>query len=143
LKPKDPSKWEKFYEKKRLADKLLYHGNSEYRARKRDCERKLIKETPQKYRARSLKTRYKLTVEDYQFMLDAQNGRCAICNGFNDGKTLHVDHCHETGKVRKLLCQRCNTGLGKFNDDPVLLHAASSYLKEFLDFEGTIGRHKG
>lgn len=68
-----------------------------------------------------------ITVEQFQALVAAQNGRCALC-----GKVppkLHVDHCHDTGRVRALLCSTCNTGLGKFGDDPVRLEAAAAYLR--------------
>ena len=62
-------------------------------------------------------------------MLENQNGVCAIClNSCNSGMRLAVDHCHETGKVRQLLCRRCNQSIGKFNDDPILLQKAVDYL---------------
>jgi hypothetical protein len=67
-------------------------------------------------------------------MLLAQNGCCAICKqpetATRNGriKALAVDHCHETGKIRSLLCVQCNTGLGKFKDDRNLMLAAIKYL---------------
>lgn len=75
--------------------------------------------------------RYGLTVEDYEAMLAAQGGRCAICREAPDSRRRHdlaVDHCHETELVRGLLCHRCNVGLGHFNDRPNLLRAAAEYL---------------
>ena len=62
-------------------------------------------------------------------MLKAQNGKCAICS-----KELwkpHVNHCHQTKKVRGLLCLECNTGLGKFKDDGALLQKAIGYLAAY------------
>jgi len=61
-------------------------------------------------------------------MLARQNGRCASCK-IRPAETLCVDHCHRTGMVRGLLCRKCNTGLGCFNDSPALLHAAAAYLR--------------
>ena len=64
-------------------------------------------------------------------MFEEQGGRCAICSteepGGN-GNHFSVDHNHKTGKVRALLCNHCNTGLGKFQDDPDLLRIAQLYL---------------
>lgn len=83
-------------------------------------------------RAYSLKRNYGIDEAEYQRMFDAQGGRCGICGGdksFGNGK-LHVDHCHRTGRVRKLLCVKCNMALGwyeKFAAD------ASAYLKGFAD----------
>ena len=75
---------------------------------------------------------YGLSPERYAAMVSAQNGRCAICVCLPSDKPksgcLHVDHCHETGVVRGLLCYRCNHGLGKFSDDPELLQKAITYL---------------
>ena len=63
-------------------------------------------------------------------MLVSQNGVCAICLKKPE-KNLVVDHCHESGNVRSLLCGKCNTGLGLFLDSPQLLMIASSYLLKF------------
>ena len=56
--------------------------------------------------------RYGLTMELYELMLAAQSYRCAICGGDNGSRRLHVDHNHETGQVRALLCSRCNSVVG-------------------------------
>ena len=80
-----------------------------------------------------LKT-YGITLDDYNRMLEEQNHACKIClqpevikvNG--KVKRLSVDHCHKTGKVRGLLCQRCNTTLGQYEDNPVLMKNLISYL---------------
>lgn len=76
-----------------------------------------------------LKKKYGLTVEQYDEMLAAQGGGCAICGRPpTDGISLHVDHDHATGAIRGLTCFRCNNALGDFNDDPGLLDRAGSYL---------------
>lgn len=81
-------------------------------------------------RARGL-SKYGLTVEQYDAMLAAQGGVCAICvYSPLTGKPLHVDHDHRTNKVRGLLCGNCNTALGMFEDDPETLTSAIAYLKE-------------
>lgn len=75
-----------------------------------------------------------LTPEDYESLHIKQNGLCAICcrpeSTTRQGKVLllAVDHCHITGRVRGLLCANCNTGLGKFKDDPGLVLTAYKYL---------------
>lgn len=74
-----------------------------------------------------LKSNYGITEEEYALMLENQDRRCAICHK-KTSKRLHVDHDHKTGKIRGLLCQKCNHGLGQFNDDTDLLHRASEYL---------------
>lgn len=69
---------------------------------------------------------YGLTPEQFRALFDAQNGLCAICQ--EPMEDPHVDHSHETGKVRGLLCARCNSGLGFFKDDPEALLRARLYL---------------
>lgn len=68
-------------------------------------------------------------------MLDAQDGRCAICgegpSGSGAAGRLHVDHSHKDGTVRALLCNGCNRGLGYFGDSPDLLMSAVAYLLGF------------
>jgi hypothetical protein len=71
---------------------------------------------------------YGITLEDYDIMLARQNGACAICSRIPD-KRLAVDHCHTSGKVRGLLCAKCNSGLAFYEDNPRYLLAAVSYLQ--------------
>jgi len=75
----------------------------------------------------TLWVKYGVTIEQYQTMLEAQDGRCAICRRESE-KPLCVDHNHETGKVRGLLCWHCNIALGKLQDDPEVVRAALNYL---------------
>jgi hypothetical protein len=76
-----------------------------------------------------LKRKYGITLADYEAMLAAQAGGCAICGAPEpDGQSLHVDHCHDAGAVRGLLCFRCNAGLGQFDHDGERLAAAAAYL---------------
>jgi Recombination endonuclease VII len=72
-----------------------------------------------------LRRTYQLTKDHVAEMRRAQGDRCAICG---DPAPQHLDHDHETGGIRELLCQRCNHGLGLFRDDPALLHAAAFYV---------------
>lgn len=88
-------------------------------------------------RDENYKRKYGISTEEYSILLAQQKEVCSICGqkeSFCSGKRetpnlLSVDHCHETGKVRGLLCYSCNTGLGKFKDNPTLLQAAILYLK--------------
>lgn len=77
-----------------------------------------------------LRREYGITLEQYNELLSAQGGRCAICRADapGRGKTFVVDHCHASGRVRGLLCNGCNVGLGHFRDDPESLAAAILYL---------------
>lgn len=72
-----------------------------------------------------------ITKADYDAMLAAQGGTCATCNATRShrGFSLSVDHCHDTGKVRGLLCSHCNQGLGHAKDDPERLRGMASYLE--------------
>jgi hypothetical protein len=77
--------------------------------------------------------KYSLTPGQLISMYNHQEGRCAICGtfkSFNGYDSLHVDHSHETGKVRKLLCRQCNQGLGRFFDNPELMDKAAAYLRQ-------------
>jgi hypothetical protein len=78
-----------------------------------------------------LKRKYGLTPEQFDALLAAQGGVCGICRGPPTdvrGFRPHIDHCHRTGRVRGLLCSRCNHGLGAFGDDPERLRRAIVYL---------------
>ena len=88
-----------------------------------------------RYRKAHLQYNFGLTVDAYTAMLENQDNKCAICkkeetfrNGTGNIVSLAVDHDHETGKVRGLLCKDCNQSIGKFNDDPELLYSAYQYL---------------
>lgn len=75
-------------------------------------------------------TRYGLTKEVALELVATQKGLCAICGNLPEGvRGLHVDHCHNTGVVRGLLCHGCNTGIGNLKDDPELLERAVKYLR--------------
>lgn len=81
-------------------------------------------------RAERMSARYGLPYHIFQRMLFQQKRQCAICKlPFKSSKTIHVDHNHETGKVRGLLCHNCNTGLGLYRDNPQTLATAIEYLE--------------
>lgn len=82
---------------------------------------------------------YGLTRQELDLLL-SQHDRCAICGSPEWGrKGPQVDHCHETGRVRGILCSNCNQGLGRFGDDPALLRAAAGYLETALGEAGMAG----
>jgi hypothetical protein len=89
-------------------------------------------------RDQNLQKRYGIGVEDYQTMYEKQEGKCAICNKHSTsvftkgavGFELCVDHCHNTGKVRGILCQSCNVTLGKVEEKEEILLALIEYLKK-------------
>ncbi|HEX2274977.1 MAG TPA: endonuclease VII domain-containing protein [Acidimicrobiales bacterium] len=79
-----------------------------------------------------LKRRFGLTIEEDESMLQAQNAVCALCHRPpRAGSALHVDHDHETGRVRGLLCFTCNNALGDFEDDAVRLREAARYVESY------------
>jgi len=83
--------------------------------------------TPQARRQKRLRRLYKLAPGDYDRMLAAQGGVCAICRREPPYK-LFIDHCHTTGRVRGLLCAPCNTGLGFLHDSQERALRAAAYL---------------
>ena len=76
-----------------------------------------------------LRRKYGITLEEYDALLAKQGGVCAICGRApRDDISLHVDHDHATGKVRGLLCFRCNNAVGDLEDDPNILRRAAVYV---------------
>ena len=84
-------------------------------------------------RERNLQKAFGIGISDYNRILEAQDNCCAICgvNSCAAGRNFAVDHCHKTGIVRGLLCKFCNTALGQFQDNPVILHKAIKYLEKY------------
>lgn len=71
-----------------------------------------------------------ISADEFDVILVAQGRCCAICGVRPEREaSLHVDHCHETGRIRGIVCLNCNQGIGKFNDDPELLERAAAYLR--------------
>lgn len=101
-------------------------ADPEFRAKQRERYARWRRNQPRGQRTWWLKYYYGLTVEQWDEMVITQLGCCAICG---DQCELVVDHCHETERVRELLCTTCNSGLGHFKDDPVRLRAAADYIE--------------
>lgn len=125
----------------------------EYKVRRKKCHSCLTKQTlaardkrfktPEElrlYRLKvvrkcNLKRLYGLTEEDFESILEAQNHKCKICNidicrnaKIRNQKTC-IDHCHTSGKVRGVLCHKCNICLGLMDDDPARVETMLNYLK--------------
>ena len=90
----------------------------------------------------SLLKKYNISLKTFNIMYFEQNKQCAICkkdmklpskSRGQDLDTVAVDHCHETGVVRKLLCNGCNKGLGFFLDNQTILQSALNYIQEFTN----------
>jgi recombination endonuclease VII len=90
---------------------------------------KLLARRAKNHRKDYLKKKYGMSLEDYDDMMARQHGACALCE--RKFKKLCVDHCHKTRKLRRLLCARCNTGLGNFDDDPALLRKGADYVEDW------------
>jgi len=101
--------------------RLKWRTDPSYRERQRARRQKRQREV-------HLKADYGISLEDYHAMLARQGGACAICRRKFD-QTPCVDHCHSSGKVRGLLCRKCNIGLGFCKDDLKLMRAATAYLE--------------
>lgn len=95
------------------------------------------KKNPLSHFQSHIKREYGITLEDYNSMFTAQGGCCAICNVHQKDieKRLSVDHCHNSGTVRGLLCNNCNTSIGLIKEDVGILGAAIEYLNGFDRFE--------
>ena len=83
-------------------------------------------------RQRDYEQKYNVTVTEYDEMVTIQNSQCGICGKDKPGGVGRwaIDHNHKTGAVRGLLCQKCNTGGGLFNDDPGLLRKAAEWFSK-------------
>jgi diaminopimelate decarboxylase len=87
------------------------------------------KKNPDKTRAWHLKTKYGITPEQWDDLFKAQGEKCKIClSPDHGGSNWHTDHCHDTGRVRGILCHGCNAGLGHFKDNKAALARAIDYL---------------
>lgn len=102
----------------------------------RAAQRRFHERNPNADRDKHLRRKYGINSAQYDALLESQGGVCALCRkdesvvrrAKSGRESLAVDHCHETGRVRGLLCFKCNTALGVFNDDPERLRAAIAYL---------------
>lgn len=122
------SNLDKFREYKRMRRPENRERAAELRRRrKQDAPGREFMRKRQTY----LRAQFGITHEDYEALLSAQGGVCAICGSNDPGRSspyFHVDHCHDTNVVRGLLCNGCNLGLGHFKDAIGRLSAAIVYL---------------
>lgn len=89
--------------------------------------------SPEYMRAARIKSTYGLSTDQYKSMLDEQAHKCAICgvSASDLSQNLCIDHCHDTGNTRGLLCRECNSGIGKLKDDIGLITKALEYLIKY------------
>lgn len=104
--------------------KKYYH---EHKEQNKEQRKEYSRTHKRESKNRSLKSLYGIDIEQYEEMYKQQEGKCATCGTYQD--SLVVDHSHQTGKVRKLLCKKCNLALGYVNDDPTTLRNMIAYLK--------------
>ncbi len=119
-------------EHKREKERSLYHQrqvkNPERQKLKTKEYRKKYPHIELKHRLRS---KFDMSIEDYNTLLENQQGRCAICNRHQDDLTrrLAVDHCHQTNRIRGLLCTSCNSAIGILGDTTESLQKVVEYLR--------------
>lgn len=120
-------------EEKRAASAAWYAANRDRaleRSKAYQRERRSTPEFARKRRDYELRKKYGITLEQYEAMLESQGG-CAICTAQPAaGGVLDVDHCHDTGRVRGLLCNPCNRAIGLLRHDMALIEKAVAYLGE-------------
>jgi hypothetical protein len=126
--------------KRRACNKARYYqkreeilaAQSEYRKNNKEKEatraRRYRHMNKEKCELTRIKRVFGLLPDVYLGMVEGQKGKCFICGHTED--RLHIDHCHKTGFVRKLLCHRCNIALGLFQDDPSVVYSAAKYLED-------------
>lgn len=119
-----------YAEHKEKRDTYQREYNAEHREEVNARSRRWRAENTERAVNISLKHRFDITLDDYNAMLEAQGSSCAICGRTpeEEGRRLSVDHDHETGKVRGLLCNNCNRGIGYLQDNSSLCRLAANYL---------------
>ncbi len=105
----------------------------------RQIKRRYYKQTAAKQRELYIRSKYGLSSAQFNSMLDQQSGVCAICE---DVPPTAVDHDHDTGRVRGLLCANCNFGIGFLRDSARILNSAVEYLAKHLSTEKPIAHNK-
>ena len=137
--PKKYNDWESFgySEESWKALTKTERYNIRYPERRKESTQKYAEANKQymsdRQRKYHLKLKFNITEADYERMMSEQDGKCAICfrtEPTGRWKRLAVDHCHKTNKIRGLLCDKCNRGMGLLEDSVELLQSAVNYLKE-------------
>lgn len=115
--------------KHRAKTKAWREANPE---RHKEANRKWREQNKERIRTQNVCRVYNISPERFLELSKKQNGKCAICRMKPTTKRgLHVDHHHETGVVRGLLCSRCNTGIGMLFDNTIMLKRAIRYLRSY------------
>jgi hypothetical protein len=98
-----------------------------------ECEAQNNKKRKKQVKWKRIFDLYRLTQSDLELMIYDQNNQCEICSISFDKINMHIDHCHATGKVRALLCSRCNQAIGLMEEDASRFDKAGKYLMRFCD----------
>lgn len=134
---------EKNADKYRENNKKYYQDNKEKvlaRAKRQYAENRSAgidrakqwhEKNPRKSKNAKLKYAFGITIDKYEEMLVQQEGVCAACKSPPDKRALAVDHCHESGLVRGLLCHPCNASLGLLRECPTRMDALKAYINNF------------
>jgi hypothetical protein len=99
---------------------------------------------PVRYAFMKRSSKYRISIDQQKAMLDAQLWRCANleCRVDLKGRTMQLDHCHNSDKPRAFLCGDCNAALGRMNDDPKKLRGLADYIERFSDYAATPTQHR-
>jgi hypothetical protein len=109
-----------------------YQNRPDQLEKRRAYNRDRYHQDPLRARENKLRKAFGISLTEYDQMLEAQGGVCAICHkACKSGRELAVDHDHETGEVRALLCMNCNRAIGWLQDNPDLVMAAADYLLRY------------
>lgn len=143
--PRDPVRYAEYQREWRRANPdrsvrytLAYRDRNGEKVRSYQRERaaRVRREDPEKHRTIFTKANLAkyckavgITVEEYEAVKTEQNNLCFLCGDPPKRSRLSLDHNHDTGKFRALLCTNCNTGLGMFRDNPELLRKAAEYVE--------------
>jgi hypothetical protein len=127
----EKKKWHQAHPKSKEYTRKYRTEHREYFSQR---NKEWIKQHPREAKSRWLKKVYGISIDDYEQLLERQNGRCAACRKLPGRRALCVDHDHnssETGKIRirGLLCDFCNQALGYVYDNPDILRSLANYLE--------------
>lgn len=109
----------------------------EYTENNRERVKKYQSRSSEEWKKRNVARRYGITIEYYNSLSEQQNGLCAIC--LTKPKKLFVDHCHQSGIVRALLCNKCNTAIGLLHEDIKIINSAIEYLNKHKGLKDVVG----
>jgi hypothetical protein len=142
---RNPLYYKEYYEKnkEKLREYTKLWGRKRYGSKPRSVIKhtnKTVEESIKRKRNSSkesyLKKTYNIGMEQYNILFSEQEGKCAICGIHQTDlkHPLYVDHCHNTGIIRGLLCRKCNFAIGLFSENVIFIDNAKKYLENFNGF---------